>query len=292
MRQPVILEFADMPRALGVLPRMLLARKPTLLPGDATVPRIEARCAGVMPDRATLKAYREVCGFAAGEHLPITIPHILAHPLHMEIVTHPAFPLALLGLVHVRNSIVQYRPLRANELLDWQCVIEGHTDTERGQEFELRTYARAGDELVWEECSTMLARRRSGGGGKRDKAAPDPGPAGAQLTSFAAPADIGRRYARVSGDFNPIHLTALTARAFGFPKAIAHGMWSLARVAAELEAQWPEGKLRFEAAFKLPILLPAWVMLMSAPRDGGVDFQLRDDAGQKPHVVGRVEPLF
>lgn len=293
MTDGTLLEFSSLPNAAKVLPRVLFGRKPALLPEGRSVPRIEARCSGVMPDRATVAAYRQVCGFPDGEHLPVSIPHILAHPLHMEMVTHPRFPLGLLGLVHVQNSIVQYRPIKNRELLDWQSVIEGHRDTERGQEFELRTWVRAGDELVWEECSTMLARKRSRGDQPRkDKPRASEGIERAQLTSFAAPGDIGRRYARVSGDYNPIHLSAITARAFGFPKAIAHGMWSLARIAAELGPQWPEGKTRFDVAFKLPILLPAWVMLQSRKDGERIRFELRDDAGQRPHVVGTVEPLF
>ena len=48
--------------------------------------------------------------------------------------------------------------------------------------------------------------------------------------------DLGRRYAAISGDYNPIHLGALSAKLFGFKQAIAHGMWSKARCLAALDA--------------------------------------------------------
>ncbi|MFO1427624.1 MAG: MaoC/PaaZ C-terminal domain-containing protein [Steroidobacteraceae bacterium] len=91
----------------------------------------------------------------------------------------------------------------------------------------------------------------------------------------------------MSGDVNPIHLADVTARAFGFKAAIAHGMWSLARCAAELDAALPaDGARALEVAFKLPILLPAWVLLQSWPVTGGVGFALRDSQGERPHLEG------
>ena len=56
-----------------------------------------------------------------------------------------------------------------------------------------------------------------------------------EVTRWKAPADIGRQYAKVSGDYNPIHLSAVSAKLFGFPTAIAHGLWNKARTLAALE---------------------------------------------------------
>ena len=62
----------------------------------------------------------------------------------------------------------------------------------------------------------------------------------------------------MSGDINPIHMHPLSARLFGFPKPIAHGMWLKARCLAALEGQLPDA-LHGRRAFKLPLLLPAKV---------------------------------
>ena len=53
---------------------------------------------------------------------------------------------------------------------------------------------------------------------------------------WSLPASASRAYAAVSGDVNPIHMSALTAKAFGFPRAIAHGMYTAARALSEYEA--------------------------------------------------------
>jgi acyl dehydratase len=56
-----------------------------------------------------------------------------------------------------------------------------------------------------------------------------------------APADIGRRYGLVSGDMNPIHLSAPSAKLFGFRQAIAHGLWTKARALAAMLPRQPLG---------------------------------------------------
>ena len=59
----------------------------------------------------------------------------------------------------------------------------------------------------------------------------------------------------MSGDHNPIHLYPITAKALGFPRQIAHGMWTMARCVAALENRLPDA-VRVDVAFKKPVLLP------------------------------------
>jgi acyl dehydratase len=102
--------------------------------------------------------------------------------------------------------------------------------------------------------------------------------------------DLGRRYGAVSGDRNPIHMHSLAAKPFGFPGAIAHGMWTKARCLAALEGRLPDA---FEVAvgFRKPILLPARVEFASATDDDQIHFAVRDPEHGTPHLEGRVEPL-
>jgi acyl dehydratase len=105
---------------------------------------------------------------------------------------------------------------------------------------------------------------------------------------WRVPADAGRRYARVSGDVNPIHLSALTARAFGFPRAIAHGMWVEARALAALSGRLPDA-LAVDVAFRKPLLLPSTVELATARAGAGWGFAVRGREGVE-HLVGTVRP--
>jgi acyl dehydratase len=188
--------------------------------------------------------------------------------------------------VHLRNVIRSARPLPDRAPLDLRCALEGPRETDRGQEFDLVTEVRVEGAPGWSETAVLLARRPGAGGGTRAPASPPARPPGEPLARWSLPADQGRRYALASGDWNPIHLGAATARLFGFPRAIVHGMWSLARCVAALE---PGGEgVEIDAAFKLPVLLPAAVTLYAARDDGGTSFALRDGEGAKPHVVGTI----
>jgi acyl dehydratase len=205
-------------------------------------------------------------------------------------MTDPAFPFGAIGLVHIANRITQHRPIRASERLDvrvWATPVEDHP---RGKQFSLRTEARVGDELVWEEVSTNLKRASgSGSGSASDAGLPSATDLPATATWRLA-GDLGRRYGSVSGDLNPIHVHPLSARLFGFPSAIAHGMWTKARCLAALEPRLPDS-FTVDVAFKRPILLPGKVEFCEAgeakvPR--GLEFGVRDPAKGKSHLDGRV----
>ena len=291
------MQFRTSPSLWSLYPKVIVARKPALLRDGATVPRIAAELSPVRIDAAHLRAYRECCGIAPERFLPLAYPHVLASGLHLAVLSHAAFPVKLLGLVHVRNRIRQYRALNADESGVLQVVIEGHEDTARGQEFSLRSqWQTAAGELVWEEECVFLARRKRAapaaardgdGDGDGDAAAADTSrPGGMRATSFRAPAGLGRSYGVLSGDLNPIHLSDLSARLFGFKAAIAHGMWSMARCAADLDPGLLQSACELNVSFKLPVFLPAWLLLEQWLSGGGSDFCLRDNQGQKPHLTG------
>jgi acyl dehydratase len=286
--------FQSPPSVWSAYARVLAARKPALVPAGQQIGRLEAALARVRLDPAHLARYRSVCGIAGGRTLPITYPHVLATPVHLALLSSPRFPVRLLGLVHVANVIEQRRPLEPEDgghLLVW---LDGHRDTPRGQEFDLETEWRQGERWIWRETCTFLARRRDRGRDALHRHAAAEAAVGApvECASFRAPAGLGREYGLVSGDVNPIHLADATARAFGFKAAIAHGMWSLARCAAELPSAAFDGHVRYEVQFKLPVFLPAWLMLERWPvEDGGMRFALRDSQGERPHLVGRLQPV-
>ncbi len=270
-----MLQFEKTPSLWSLYPRILAGGKPARLPDGAQVPRIEGLLRDVRVDGAHLARYRSLCGWK-GEGVPTTYPHILASGLHLAMLASREFPVRLLGLVHVANRIEQSAALPGSgELFAW---LEGHRETERGQEFELHTEWRSGSEVPWRETMTFLARGKSTGANKAR--AKEERPAPESSVTFDAPADIGRRYGPHAGDVNPIHMTNFTARLFGFKRAIAHGMWSLARCAAEFPAEGP-GVL--DVQFKLPVFLPAKLVIERR----GDEFTLLDEVREKPHLAGR-----
>jgi acyl dehydratase len=275
-------------------PRALFARRVALLPAGVTVPRLEADVDAVEIRRGHLQRYREVCGFAANGRLPVTYPHVLAMSLHLALMTHPRFVVRLLGLIHIANFIEQFRPLREDARLRMHCWVEGCRDGDRGQEFELMTEFHDRDGLAWRERCTLLARR-AGGSAQATRAAramlrhekPQPDDT-VRVAPFHADRRAGRRYGRVSGDLNPIHLADAGARLFGFDRAVAHGMWSMARSLAALDAGTWDVPAAVDVQFKLPLFLPSGVQLHHWRQGDRTLFVLKDAAGARPHLAGSV----
>ncbi|MFD8424245.1 MaoC/PaaZ C-terminal domain-containing protein [Streptomyces sp. NPDC059466] len=264
---------------------------------DAPVPRDHLVLRDLRIDLAHLARYERICGFATGsDALPVTYPHVLGFPLAMRVMASRPFPLPLLGLVHTSIEISQRRAPAATGTYELTVYAEGLAPHRRGTEARVVTEARAGGELVWASTSTYLARHRTDGSASsapREQAAAVV--AGVEPAARPLPAraewrlggDVGRRYGAVSGDRNPIHLHPLTARLFGFPRAVAHGMWSVARCLAQ---QGPLGPVHVRADFKAPVLLPGTVVYAA----DGPAFALRapGKAGEtgRPHLIGAVHP--
>lgn len=288
-------ELPGPPATLPLLVRAALPAVPGvgLLPGvrhfGSQVPDLVLTRSGVRIDRSHVAAYARVFGFPLTDALPTTYPHVLAFGLHMTLMTDPAFPLAPMGLVHLDNIITSHRPLRADEVFDVRVYATSLRPHPKGRLVDLVSTAHVGDELAWEDTTTLLAR----GAGDRAVAADSPVRALTAPTgpvTWRLPGDLGRRYAAVSGDFNPIHLYGLTAKAFGFPRQVAHGMWTKARCLAALGGRLPDA-YTVEVSFKKPILLPGTVLFGTRPEDDGATrFGVTSRSGTE-HLVGRVTPL-
>jgi len=263
---------------------------PMVAGGGGDIPDLALRLTGVKVDGKRVADYDEVCGFALRDVLPATYPHMLAFPLQLSLMTDPGFPFGAIGLVHISNRITQHRSIRASERLQvdvWATPVEDHP---RGKQFSLRSEVRVGDELVWEEVSTNLKRGPSNDSGSTSGSGSRDLPSAKDLPATATwnlPGDLGRRYASVSGDYNPIHIHPLSARLFGFPSAIAHGMWTQARCLAALDPGLPDA-FTVQVAFKRPILLPGKAEFCEAHIAGGIDFGVRDPVKGKSHLDGRV----
>jgi acyl dehydratase len=205
----------------------------------------------------------------------------------MALMTDQAFPAPAIGMVHLENSITQHRPVAVAETLRVSASVSPPAPHPKGRVFDFVTTVRAGGEVVWESTSTYLRRGPGDAAASRGTDLPDVAPGS---TVWRLPADVGRRYAGVSGDYNPIHLFPLTAKALGFRRQIAHGMWTLARSVAALENRLPDA-VRVDVAFRKPVFLPGRVAFGAEPVEGGYGFTLTRPGTSTVHLVGRTVPL-
>lgn len=282
--------YRNHPPGLWSLYSKALLPKEKQTGANVQIPELSAQLIGVSSANRHLERYQKICGFGTHTSVPITWPHILAFPLHLKLLTEKAFPLPLLGLVHLRNHITQHRPIGIGENLDITARLDGQKSSNRGLEFDLVTEAWSAGRLVWEETSTNLYRQSETAGKGSGSRKPPELPHYPENTDIVAPESIGRQYAGVSGDRNPIHLHAMTAKAFGFPRAIAHGMWSKARVLALLEQQdgWKQEAVSVSCQFKKPLFLPGTAQLSWQEDKAGWDYQLLNASGDAPHLSGEI----
>jgi hypothetical protein len=244
---------------------------------------------GIQIDTEKLAAYCHVTGFTLRDTLPTIYPNALAFPLHMALMTEGDFPFPVMGLVHIENKITQHAPIGVSEELSLRVYASELQPHAKGRQFDVITEARVAGELVSEAASTYLRRGKTPNGAKLPERAAKADPAELpQIAEWSLPGDLGRRYAAVAGDRNPIHMHNLAAKAFGFPRAIAHGMWTKARALAAFENHLADAHT-VSVEFRRPILLPAKVVLAGREEDGSIDFGVRDKRKGTPHLAGRVD---
>lgn len=282
---PQIVDVTRLPAPLHLYLRALLtSRKPATA---RALPPLAFRRRNVVLDATDIARYARLCGFSEAHGVPPTWPHLLAFPLHMLLMTDRAFPYAMLGMVHLANRIHPLAPLTAGDRLDIDVQCGALYAHDKGQVFTVLTTAHRDGNLVWRGESLYLRTGVRNALGSPYRAELSAGASLVKSATWQVPGDLGRQYARVSGDYNPIHLWPVTARLFGFSRPIIHGMWSFARaLAAVMPADASNMRdLDLLVEFKTPIWLPGEVTFWRDPQSSA--FELRDAAGTVPHLRGR-----
>lgn len=231
-----------------------------------------------------LRAYRALCGFTDNSVLPATYLHMLSFPLSLNLLIQQDFPMKAMGQVHLRNqiSVLEEFDLRAS--ISMKATIGNSELTSRGVEWDIDVSAVVDNQLVWSSTSTYLNRCKTGIAAVRHKEILPQG----NTQDWTVEADIGRRYAKVSADYNPIHLSDITAKLFGFKQAIAHGMWSKARCLAALEDRLPNSGYSVDVAFHRPLFLPSEVVFNSCVNQQGESFSLHNKNSGVLHLLGQI----
>ncbi|WP_087484147.1 MaoC/PaaZ C-terminal domain-containing protein [Brachybacterium massiliense] len=270
-----IKDLADVPSFPAVYAAALDPRS-SRRKGEPTLPAIAYRVRSVRIDAERARDFDHLMGGPATDLVHPGVLHVLAFPVSLALMARRDFPFPLLGLVHLRNQVLQHRPVRVGELVDVECRVRDLRPHRKGRTFEAVSTILAQDgEIIATDVSTYLAKA-SGPSAGRDGAGPSSADARAERREFEAPtptgrwslpADAGRRYAAVSGDVNPIHMSALSAKVFGFPKAIAHGMYTASRAFTESRVDLSR-PLRWDVSFDAPVTLPGTVLVAFADDAG------------------------
>jgi acyl dehydratase len=238
----------------------LLFTKRTGVPKDGDFPEINLQVELPQIPEAHLQKYVSICQFKQ-KSIPITYPYALAGPLHLALLAHPDFPIKSAGLLHLRNKIQLQKQLPQNTPIKLTVKTAGCRFRPQGFEFDAVTTLEIENEEVWVCTSTFLKRGKFE---KEDPATPEEDSfiklpiEQENATNFLVPSGIGRKYAAICKDYNPIHISSLLAKLFGFKRSIAHGMWVSAAALAKLDI--PEIR-EYNLAFKGPVFTGSEVFI-------------------------------
>lgn len=295
-----IVELDKMPSMAAVFFKALLVApfRSTTVSNHAAVEKIRIVFKNYQLNPERIRQYKTICGFASHDPdvIPITYFQTLFNSLAGYYITSSFFPLTPLGLIHIFQSAELKIDTGADETVDLCLSLAGMTRSTRGIETSFRLEVIQDDDIVWLGNFVVLTKKKGENQGKKREWTEKrkEGPGLPEREHIDIPAGTGRRYARVSGDYNPHHLFDLTARIFGFKRAIAHGMWSFARSVAGIETGLKKQVVKAKAAFKLPVFIPAEASLgfeenvtLENP-DDAVHFELRDRETAKPHLKGKI----
>jgi hypothetical protein len=234
-------------------------------PSDISLPNKNFYFDGVELNDASCLLYHQVVDWELESDIihPCYL-HSLAFPLHIMLLLLPEFPFPLLGLIHVNNQIRQLRPINNGEKLCVSSCFEKLKLHPKGWLFSIKVEFFSGSEVVWQSISTNLFRTDHGKAVNQSNKYSIDTFTKPIVTTLKLNASLGRRYAKVSGDFNPIHLSKWSAKLFGFKQHIIHGMWTKSYCISMLQKMDPSIFLHaFEinTTFKQPLFLPNQVNL-------------------------------
>jgi hypothetical protein len=259
-QQTQVIHLNTMPSAAGLMLKVAFNKKTApsqvpLLPKDVyciAPVKIEKSMSDKFHDTVAWQKHNKLCH-------PCFL-HRLAFPLHLKLLLLHDFPFTILGLVHIENQIRQFRVIQVGEIVSISARFGQVVEHGKGWLFDIEVDVYVDSELVWQSISRNLYRMA-----RPLRATSQPEPE-AKITppeirlDWKLGSDLGRQYARSSGDYNPIHLAKGLARLFGFKQHIVHGMWTKSKAISELYAHHDllfESAFEINTQFKQPLYLPS-----------------------------------
>jgi hypothetical protein len=291
------LEFHQAPGIAGAMAKAIFLRRKGFK-AEVGLPDISANWYGAQADQGALKDYCSTLDIEFTDTLPVLYPHVMAGGMHMQMLTHKAFPFGLLGAVHLKNTITQHKAIAIVDKMDIHAQMGGFRLTAKGVEFDFSTQVKIADEVVWEELSIYFMPGRFGG--KENPSTESSFELAsleniAEIASWSVPKNRGKKYASISGDYNPIHTSKYLAKLFGFKRDIAHGFGILAQAINQSElankTQLSKGKCQVDVIFKGPLYLENDACLKQAPDSLSSDnqrFDLFSGSNPKPSICANL----
>ena len=288
------MQLKKRPGILASYARIVFSRRRGIKQGEA-LPELCARLNDYTVDPHDLQRYIDACGMRQHDFLPHLYPHVIASPVYMALLTNRSFPISLIGCLHMRNHIVQYRPVPVDKPFAMEVSVGKSRIVKQGFEFDFTiTLSSDQGDVLWKSLSVWLKRGKFGSEYEESPGADilEPVPDAETYKEMYIPKYIGKRYARITGDYNPIHVSRLAAPLFGLKRDIAHAMWACAQSLAVLPALPEDVPVRSDFAFKGPLFLdnPSRITLKNVSNGYRFDYYCADNP--RPSIQGKLTEVY
>jgi acyl dehydratase len=268
----------------GSAEALLRASISTLKKPGKKLPEKGYTFSGLKIDPQQYRAYCNLFGLK-GDKVPSPYWFIRLFSVKSLLLAHPEAPFPLPGMVHLSNEIRQYEPIFTDDALEMTCKFGNLLGHDKGTAIEIVCTLSKGTRLVWEQKMVNLYMGKKGlstilyESPAIELTAPD------ATENWQLAENLGFKYARVSGDYNPIHLHPMGAKLFGFPRHIIHGWYSLNRCVAPFE-DIITGTHELYVSFKKPLYLPGNVVARSQKNEKEILFDVINAKEGYPHLKG------
>lgn len=224
--------------------------------------RVEASYLFEGIDPGHLERYNAAFGYE-GDRVPLTYLYLIAQRAQLATMLDRPLPFRIPGLIHVDNALSMHGPVAPSRPFAISTVARLLPPEENGAvQCVLETRASADGRTVFDCTSTYLVKRGSRQGTRPARSEP---PSGVTLGTWAVAPNDGRRYAALSGDWNPIHLWPWSARLMGMREPIIHGMHTVAKACSFIQQTHGRPVVSLDCSFKSPVPLGSTVALLRPP---------------------------
>lgn len=289
--ETIHLQYSETPSLTPALFRAIFVPRKGFKARDG-LPQIKADWLKAKIDILNLSNYLDCCNLEDDGYLPLLYPHVIASRIHLNMLTHRSFPIKLLGSVHLRNHIIQHRKITTNETLSIACQITDYRIVEKGLEFDFTSLFTVGIERVWESISTYYVRGKFGQVGEESPLTQlDKLEDATEIAKWHVASNLGKRYAKITGDYNPIHISGVLAKLFGFKKDLIHGFCALATAIGKLPTFSSNSPIRLDVAFKGPVYLDESVVLQNKEVNQSHRFDVYCGDNDRPSISGLLKEV-
>ena len=289
LTETIEIKYEKAPGIWGSYLKALTVRRKGLKPGNK-IPNLK----GILPqfkiDEDHLKSYFDACELESNYIMPVLYPHVLASSIYMNLLTHKVFPFGLIGSLHLRNHIIQHRQVNVDEVFDIEVEVIEQRAVKQGMEFDFTISLIIDGTRVWESISTWLTRGKFG---KDYEATPNADILKTEtdakhFSDLYIPKKIGKKFAKITLDYNPIHISKTLAPLFGMKRDVAHAMWATGQALGRMDTIVYDKPVRIDLAFKGPLFLDNKSSVRTIEKKKALYFDYYCGKNDRPSINGRV----